>query len=162
MKQRRSEIDSLVRLLILTFKNGANLPFVIPTKTCPDLQPSKKIMIKKCKKRHSEIIVQSYINEQNKFHLLYYGMHSPKIVYEYDQDEELLFSMIKKSLKKKKIRGKTLIEVRNLKKILKTTKIRRHNRIQIRFSDQEYAIIQSKSKRRNLDFSEYIRMELFS
>jgi len=89
-------------------------------------------------------------------------MHSPKIVYEYDQDEELLFSMIKKSLKKKKIRGKTLIEVRNLKKILKTTKIRRHNRIQIRFSDQEYAIIQSKSKRRNLDFSEYIRMELFS
>ncbi len=162
MKQRRSEIDSLIRLLIVSFKNKSNLPFTIPTKTCPDLQPSKKIDKKKCKKMHSEIIVQSYNKEQNKFHLMYYGMHSSKIVYEYDQDEGVLFSMIKKSLKKKKIRGKTLIEIRNLKKILKTTKIHRHNRIQIRFSDEEYSIIQSKSKRRNLDFSEYIRMELFS
>jgi len=162
LKARRSEVESLVRLLILSFKNGTNLPFTIPTRTCPDLQPSKKIKKKKCKKRHSEVIVQSYNKDQNKFHLLYYGMHDPKIVYEYDQEENTLFSMIKKGIKKKKIRRKSLIEVRVLKKILKTTKIRRHNRIQVRFSDKEYSIIVSKSKRRNLDFSEYIRMELFS
>ena len=162
MKVRRSEVESLVKLLILSFKNGINLPFTIPTRTCPDLRPSKKIKKKKCKRRHSEIVVQSYIKDQNRFHLLYYGMHDPEIVYQFDQEEVTLFRMIKKSMKKKKIRGKTLIEVRALKKILKTTKIRRHKRIQVRFSEEEYSIIQAKSQRRNLDFSDYIRTELLS
>jgi len=162
LKARRSEVDSLIRLLILSFKNGTNLPFTIPTRTCPDLKPSKKIKKKKCKKRHSEVIVQSYNKDQNTFHLLYYGMHNSKIVYEYDQDEEILFSMIKKSNKKMKIRGKPLIQVSFLKKILKITKIRRHKNIRVRVSDDEYLSIVSKSKRRNLDLSDYIRMKLFT
>jgi len=162
LKVRRSQIDSLIKLLILSFKNGKNIPFTIPTKTCTDLKPSKNIKMKKCTKRHSEIVVQSYNQEQNTFHLLYYGMHSPEIVYQYDQNEIVLLEMIKKSLKKKKIRGKTLIEVSDLKKILEVTKIIRRNRIQVRYSDIEYGMIQQRAKRRNLDYSDYIRTELFS
>lgn len=162
MKTRRSEADSLIKLLIVSFKNNSNLPFTIPTMRCPDLPRSKKIKKKKCKKKHSEIVVESYNKEQNTFHLLYYGIHSPKVQFQHDQDEHVLFSMIKKSLTKRKYGLKTLIQVKDLKKILKTTKITRHNRIQVRFSDTEYLNIQSKSKRRNLDMSEYIRMELFS
>ena len=162
MKERRSQVDSLVKLLIISFKNGKNLPFLIPTKTCPDLKPSKKIKRKKCSNRHSEIVVESYNHEENKFHLLYYGMHLPNIMYEYDQNEDVLTTMIKKSLKKKKIGGKTLIEVRDLKKIVDITKINRPNRIDVRYSDIEYSIIQLKAKRRNLDYSDFIRTELFS
>ncbi len=162
MKARRSEVDGIVNLLIQSFKEGANLPFTIPTKTCPDLHPSKKFKKKKCRKRHSEIVVGHYIEEGNKYHLFYFGMHTKKIIYEYDQEQDVLISMIKKSLQKKKIGGKTLLEIRKLKKILKTSKINRNKRVTVRFTEKEFLGIQSKARIRNLEITVYMRMKLFS
>lgn len=158
MKSRRSQVDSIIKLLILSFKNNKNLPFVIPTMICPDERKTNK----KCRKKHSEIVVDRYNKNDNTFHLLYYGTHVSSVQFEYDQDEDTVFSMIRKKVINRKYAGKKLIQLKNLKKILKTTKIIRNKRIQVRFSDAEYSSIISKSKRRNLDKSEYIRMELFS
>lgn len=162
MKQRHSEIDGLVKLLVNSFKLGFNLPFTIPTMRCPDYILYKKNKIKKCRKRHAEIIVQAYNKTESTFHLLYYGMHIPNIQFEYDQDESILISMIKKSLTKRRRDVNTLLKVKDLKKIVKSTKIIRNKRITVRFSEKEYLMIASKAKRRNLEKSEYVRMELFS
>lgn len=125
---------------------------------CPD----KRKLNKKCKKRHSEIVVESYNKKNNTFHLLYYGMHISKVQFEYDQDEDTLFSMIKKKVIQRKYAGKTLISLKKLKKILDVTKIIRQKRITVRYSDNEYSSITSKAKRRNLDKSEYVRMKSLS
>ena len=163
MKTRRSQIDSLIKLLIISFKNKTNLPFTIPTNRCPDLRNSKKTKVKKCKKHHAEVVVESYNKEENTFHLLYYGMHIPKVQFEYDQDEETLFNMIKKSLTVRKYGGAVrLLLVSDLKKILDTTKILRRNVFTIRFSDSEYLAIKARAKRRKLSIVEYIRSELLS
>jgi len=162
LKVRRSQIESIINLLLYSFKHDKNLPFTIPTKTCPDLQPSKNFKSKKCKKRHSEIIIQSYNEEIEKFHLLYYGVHNPKIVAEFDQEEQLVKSLIKKSLQKKKFAGKTLLEIRSLKKILKKTDIERKLWLTFRLSPKEKKMLQSKAKTRELAVSDFIRMKLFS
>jgi len=162
LKVRRSQIDSIINLLLYSFKQKKNLPFTVPTKTCPDLQPSKKIKRKSCKKRHSEIVIQSYNEEEKTFHLLYYGIHDPKIVAEFDQDEQLVKSLIKKSLQKKKFGGKTLLEIRKLKMILKNTDIERKLWMTFRLSSKEKKMLQSKAKTRELAVSDFIRMKLFS
>ena len=162
MKARRSEIDSMINLLLYSFRNGKNLPFTIPTKSCPDLKPSKKEKRKSCKKRPSEIVIESYLSEEKKFHLKYYGMHTAKDVYEFDQDQLLVKQMIKNSLKKKKYGGKTLLEIRNVKKLLKKIDTDRIKQINFRLSEKEKKSIIAKAEKRNLEISDYIRMKLFS
>lgn len=162
MKPRRSQVDTIIKLLLLSFKNNQNIPFTIPTMLCPDQPRIRNKINKKCKKRHSEIIVHSYNKQNDTFHLLYYGIHVSKVQFEFDQDEDVLFQIIKKTLLVKKYGLSSLIKIKDLRKILKTTKINRDKRITIRLSDKEYLAISSKAKRRNLEKSEYVRMELFS
>jgi len=118
--------------------------------------------MKPCKKRHSEIVVQSYNEEKETFHLLYFGVHDPKIVAEFDQDEQLVKLLIKKSLQKKKFAGKTLLEIKNLKKILEKTSIDRKLWKSFRLSEKEMKMLQSKAKTRQLELPDFIRMKLFS
>lgn len=118
--------------------------------------------MKPCKKRHSEIVIQSYNDENETFHLLYYGVHSPKIVAEFDQEEQLVKSLIKKSLHKKKFAGKTLLEIKNLKKILENTNVDRKLWKSFRLSEKEMKMLQSKAKTRQLELPDFIRMKLFS
>jgi len=162
LKARRSEIDSLINLLLYSFREGKNLPFTIPTKTCPDLKPSKHLKIKSCRKRHSEIVVESYIPEEKKYRLLYYGMHTSKDVYKFDQEQEVVKQIIKKSMVKKKFNHRTLLEVRTLKKLLKKNDDKRTLGIYIRVSVKEKKSIVFKAKNRNQEISDYIRMKLFS
>lgn len=162
LKQRKTEIDSLINLLLYSFRNGNNLPFTIPTKTCPDLKPSKKEKRKPCRKRHSEIIVESYLPEEKKYRLLYYGMHSSKDVFTFDQNEDMVKIIIRKSIMRKKYGGKTLLEVRNVKKLLMKKDIVRTKLITFRVSEKEKKSIIAKAEKRNLEISDYIRMKLFS
>lgn len=162
MKARRTEIDSLINLLLYSFRNGDNLPFVIPTKTCPDLKPSKKLKKRKCKKRHSEIVVQAYLPTEKMYRCLYYSMHEPKNIDQFDQQEEIVKSILKRSLTKKKYGGRTLLEVRRLKKILDKNQPERHKKITFRVSIKEWKSIHSKADNRGLEISDYIRMKLFS
>lgn len=162
MKARRSEIDSLINLLLHSFRNGKNLPFIIPTKTCPDLKPSKNLKRKYCRKKHSEIIVDSYMPEEKKYRLLYYGMHTSKNVYKFDQEEDVVKQIIKKSMLKQKIRGRALLEVRTLKKLLKKNDDKRTLGVYIRVSVKEKKSILFKAQNRGLEVSDYIRMKLFS
>ncbi len=162
MKARRSEIDSVINMLLYSFRNGNNIPFMIPTQTCPDLKPSKIGNRKSCKKHHSEIVVESYVPEEKNYRLLYYGMHTVKGVYTFDQSPEMVKQIIKKSLLKKKYAGKTLLEIRNVKKLLKKIDIDRTKLIAFRVSDKEKKSIIAKAEKRNLEISDYIRMKLFS
>lgn len=93
---------------------------------------------------------------------MYYGVHNQKIVAEFDQEEQLVKSLIKKSLHKKKFAGKTLLEIRSLKKILKNTDIERKLWLTFRLSPKEKKMLQSKAKTRELAVSDFIRMKLFS
>lgn len=165
MKIRRSEIESLVNLLLYSFKNGNNLPFVIPTKTCPDLKPSKNLKMKRCNKKHSEIVVKSYLPDGKKYRLLYHGMHTTgRDVYTFDQEEEILKQIIIKSMKKKKYGGKTLLEVRKIKKMLyqnsKNNSDKRIRSFTMRLTDKEMKSIESKAQNRGLELSDYGRMKL--
>ena len=92
MKQRISEIDSLIDLLIYSFKHGKNLPFLIKTKNCP----SKK---KYCKRHHGEIIITEYKKDANKFHCDYFGVHERKVIFEFDQSEVVLKKIFNKYLR---------------------------------------------------------------
>ena len=118
--------------------------------------------MKRCKRRHSEIIVQSYNKEENTFHLLYYGMHLPKVVFESDVNDDIVYDTIKKSMNASKWGTKKLLEVRVIKKILKTTKIKRSKWLHVRITGNELMKLQSKANTRNLEVSDYIRLILFS
>lgn len=161
MKARKSEIDSLIDLLLYSFKNNTNLPFKIPTMTCPDLKPSKNLKRKYCRKRHSEIVVQSYLPEEKKYRLLYYGMHTTKDVYMFDQEEQIVKQIIKKSLLKEKYGGKKLLEIRSIKKLLGKRLIKYNKVIRIRISQKQYNSLVSKVGNRNLGISDYVRLKLF-
>ncbi len=161
MKARRSEIDSVVKLLLYSFRNDHNLPFVIPTKTCPDLKPSRKEKRRACRKKHSEIVVEKFLPETKQYRCLYYGMHTTDKPDVFDQEEDIVKMMIKRSLKKKKYGGKTLLEIRKLKKLLKKTEVNRTLGIFIRVSVKEKKSIVDKAKNRDLETSDYIRMKLF-
>lgn len=162
MKARRSEIESLINLLLYSFRNGKNLPFTIPTKTCPDLKPSKNQKRKPCRKKHSEIVVQSYLPEENRYRCIYYGMHDSKNTDQFDQEESIIKMIIKRSLKKKKYGGKTLLEIRKIKTIVSKNDVERTKLIAFRVSEKEWKSIDAKSRKRSLEKSDYIRMKLFS
>ena len=163
MKARRSEINSLVSLLLYSFRNGKNLPFTIPTKTCPDLNPSKHLRKKSCRKRHSEIVVSSYDPKEKKYRLLYYGMHTSKNVYKFDQEEEIVSQIIKKSITKKIYNHKALLEVKKLKKLVKVADDEQKLKFRsFRISEKQDKSLIAKAKNRGLEVSDYIRMKLFT
>ena len=145
-----------------SFRNGKNLPFTIPTKTCPDLKPSKNYKRKPCRKKHSEIVVQSYLPEKNLYSCIYYGMHDSKNTDQFDQEESIIKMIIKRSLKKKKYGGKTLLEIRKIKTIVSKNDVERTKLIAFRVSEKEWKSIDAKARKRSLEKSDYIRMKLFS
>lgn len=150
-------------MLLYSFKNGKNLPFTIPTKTCPDLRPSKNLKGKKCKKRHSEIVVESYLIEEKKYRLLYYGMHTSNDVYKFDQEQEIVKQIIKKSMFKKKYNHRALLEVRIIKKLIDETNADKKPIWRtFRITEKQNLSLIAKAKKRNLEISDYIRMKLFS
>ena len=152
----------MVNLLLYSFRNGHNLPFKIPTKTCPDLRPSKKEKKRACRKKHSEIVVEKYLPEKKQYRCLFYGMHSTAKPDQFDQEESLVKMIIKRSMKKKKYGGKTLLEIRKLKKLLKKTEVNRILGIYIRVSVKEKKSIADRAKNSDLEISDYIRMKLFT
>lgn len=100
--------------------------------------------------------------EEKKYRLLYYGMHTSKNVYKFDQEEDVVKQIIKKSMLKQKIRGRALLEVRTLKKLLKKNDDKRTLGVYIRVSVKEKKSILFKAQNRGLEVSDYIRMKLFS
>jgi len=89
-------------------------------------------------------------------------MHTAKDVYNFDQEIGIVKQIIKKSLLKKKYGGKTLLEIRNLKKMLRKNDLERTKLIAFRVSEKEKKSIIAKSEKRDLEISDYIRMKLFS
>ena len=157
VKNRRSEKNGLLELLLSSFKRSKNLPYPIRTNLCPK---SKK----NCKRHHGEIVVESYDSDLKLFHCVYYGVHAPKKIYETDQTEELVRNMIKKSLTKLYHDNKPLVTVREIKKILD---IERKNAGKMtgfacRCTVEQKEILRSIAKGKGLELSDYIIMKLFS
>jgi len=89
-------------------------------------------------------------------------MHTSKDVYKFDQEELVVKNIIKQSLLKKKYAGRTMLEIRVLKKLVKKNEIVRTKQINVRFSDKEKKSIVAKANKRDQAVSDYIRMKLFS
>lgn len=156
MKARRSEIDGLIELLINSFKRSKNLPYTIKTNLCPKYN-------KYCKRHHGEIVVTSFNSELNKFHCIYYGVHVVKSVLEYDQSEEVLRKMIKKSVTTKR-RKRNLVSVKELKKTIKSgEKPSKETCITLRCTEEQKEIIRSDAKKNGFsEISDYIKLKLLS
>ena len=158
VKERKSEIDSLVDLLIYSFKQGKNIPFTIKTKNCP----TKK---KYCRRHHGEILVTNYKSDTNKFHCDYYGVHERKIIFEFDQSEDVLKKIIKKYLrlrtKDDSIKNnEPFLLVRDLKKIV--GKIDRPIVQRFRVNDKERERLLADAKKKGISVGDFIRLKLFS
>lgn len=151
-----SEIDGLLELLINSFKRSKNLPYTIKTNMCPKYN-------KYCKRHHGEIVVTSYNSELNKFHCIVYGVHVPKSVLEYDQTEDVLRKMIKKSVTTMR-RNKSLVLVKELKKIIRSgEKLKNNIKITFRCTEEQKEIIRSDAKKNGFsEISDYIKLKLLS
>ncbi len=157
MKQRISEIDSLIDLLIYSFKHGKNLPFLIKTKNCP----SKK---KYCKRHHGEIIITEYKKDANKFHCDYFGVHERKVIFEFDQSEVVLKKIFNKYLrlqtKTNREKNEPLMLVRDIKKIV--GKINRPIVQRFRVNKKERERLLADAKKKGVSVGDFIRLKLFS
>jgi hypothetical protein len=158
VKHRISQIDSLVDLLIYSFKHGKNLPFTIKTKNCPN----KK---KYCKRHHGEILVTEYKKDTNKFHCDYYGVHERKVIFQFDQSEEILKKIIKKYLRvrTKQNHSKSdepFLLIRDLKKIV--GKIDRPIVQRFRVNSKERERLLADAKKKDVSVGDFIRLKLFS
>ncbi len=157
MKQRITEIDSLIDLLIYSFKHGKNLPFVIKTKNCP----SKK---KYCKRHHGEIVITEYKKDTNKFHCDYFGVHERKIIFQFDQSEDVLKKIIKKyvttGIKQKRKNNQTLLLVRDIKKIVGKIDRPIVQRFRVNKKEREKLLVDAKKK--DISVGDFIRLKLFS
>lgn len=89
-------------------------------------------------------------------------MHNPKVVGEFDHDEDLVKTMLKKSIHRRKFGTKRILEIRTLKKLIKNTDIERTSWMSFRLSKKEKKMLQSKAKTRELEVSDYVRMKLFT
>jgi hypothetical protein len=157
VKVRRSEIDGLIELLINSFKRSKNLPYAIKTNVCPKYK-------KNCTRHHGEIVVISFDMETKKFHCKYYGVHIPKTVFECDQTEDIVKSIIKKSLNTTH-RRKSLVTVKELKKFLKspTKSKEKMTGIAFRCSEEVKQTIRSNAKKNGFsEMSDYIILKLLS
>jgi hypothetical protein len=157
MKQRITEIDSLVDLLVYSFKHGKNLPFLIKTKNCPTRK-------KYCKRHHGEIVVTEYKKDTNKFHCDYYGVHERKVIFQFDQSEDVLKKIFKKYLrvqtKKNREKNEPLMLVRDIKKIV--GKIDRPIVQRFRVNKKEREKLLADAKKKDVSVGDFIRLKLFS
>lgn len=157
MKARKSEIDGLIALLFDSFKRSKNLPYTIKTNFCP----TKK---KNCTRHHGEVVVASFNPDMKKFHCVYYGVHTPKIVLEYDQNEDYVRTMIKDSLTKKYQNHRTLVEVKELKKFIRRSEVL-GNRATVTFhctNEQKEMYLSDAKKHGFRELSDYIKLKLSS
>jgi len=157
VKQRITEIDSLVDLLVYSFKHGKNLPFLIKTKNCPTRK-------KYCKRHHGEIVVTEYKKDTNKFHCDYYGVHERKVIFQFDQSEDVLKKIFKKYLrvqtKKNREKNEPLMLVRDIKKIV--GKIDRPIVQRFRVNKKERERLLTDAKKKDVSVGDFIRLKLFS
>jgi len=158
VKHRISQIDSLVDLLIYSFKHGKNLPFIIKTKNCPTRK-------KYCRRHHGEILVTEYKKDTNKFHCDYYGLHERNVIFEFDQSEEILKKIIKKYLRvRTKVDSKKSNEpfllIREIKKIV--GKIDRPIVQRFRVNKKERERLLADAKKKDVSVGDFIRLKLFS
>ena len=157
MKQRITEIDSLIDLLIYSFKHGKNLPFLIKTKNCPTRK-------KYCKRHHGEIVVTEYKKDTNKFHCDYYGVHERKVIFQFDQSEDVLKKIFKKYLrvqtKNNREKNEPLMLVRDIKKIV--GKIDRPIVQRFRVNKKEREKLLADAKKKDVSVGDFIRLKLFS
>jgi ABC-type multidrug transport system ATPase subunit len=157
VKHRISEIDSLVDLLIYSFKHGKNLPFLIKTKNCP----TKK---KYCKRHHGEIVVTEHKKDTNKFHCDYYGVHERNVIFQFDQSEDVLKKIFKKYLrvqtKKNRQKNEPLMLVKDIKKIV--GKIDRPIVQRFRVNKKEREKLLADAKKKDVSVGDFIRLKLFS
>ncbi len=157
MKQRITEIDSLVDLLVYSFKHGKNLPFLIKTKNCPTRK-------KYCKRHHGEIVVTEYKKDTNKFHCDYYGVHERKVIFQFDQSEDVLKKIFIKFLrvqtKNNREKNEPLMLVRDIKKIV--GKIDRPIVQRFRVNKKEREKLLADAKKKDVSVGDFIRLKLFS
>lgn len=106
--------------------------------------------------------MESYIPEKKMYLCLYYGMHDARNVNKFEQSEEIVKSILKRSMTKKRYGGKPLLQVRKLKKTLNKNQTDRDEVITVRVSMKEKNSLKSKAKNRGLELSDYVRMKLFS
>jgi hypothetical protein len=88
-------------------------------------------------------------------------MHDPKVAFEYDQEQETLRSLIKKSMVKENFAGR-LLPVRTLMKIIDKTEIEITEWQNFRLSVKQKKMLKSWANAKEIEVSEYIRMVLFS
>lgn len=151
----KRHLEDYIDILIESFKRNKNLPYKIKTgSACP----SNK---KNCRKKHGEIIVKSYDRKEKKFHVFHYTIHDPKPVFDWWQTEEKIKEMILKQNTKTSYGKKPLMRLLDIKKTLDRNLSYRSKVIRVRVTPEEQESLREKSKKKDMNMSDFIRNELF-
>lgn len=139
--------DQYLKLVVEQLKQKKNLPFKIRKRRCPERNP-------KCRKYHGEVVVQSYDQTSNKFHLVYYGIHELGKIFEYDKPPEIVKGFLIKSIRRR------IMKLRDLKKMFDLDLFLRTKLLIVRMTDMEFKIVQNDASRKKVKVSDYVRSVL--